>query len=262
MLWSLKIFYGVLIFVIASVIILPFVLGIDYTIFTPLNMTSDTSNDPVIADQSRFYYSEAVYGGWSIFKSPHTDEMNFDSGSCIGDWVSIDLGSGVSKVATQIKVTNIIRNAANRIIQGYKLQGSNNNADWTDITSALAPDDLLQGTETTHTFESSTSYRYFRIIATADSVGGNYGGWAVLKIYESVITDTCTCAGAGNDWEIDHSDYCNITDACDLTTGTLSFTGTGITRLNSTIKTTNLGDPGATGILKILSNCLIWIKGT
>ena len=80
--------------------------------------------------------------------------------------------------------------------------------------------------------------------------------------YEAPSVDTCTCAGAGNDWEIDHSDYCNITDACDLTTGTLSFTGTGITRLNSTIKTTNLGDPGATGILKILSNCLIWIKGT
>ena len=74
--------------------------------------------------------------------------------------------------------------------------------------------------------------------------------------------DTCTCAGAGNDWEIDMSDYCNITDACDLTTGTLSFTGAGITRLNSTIKTTNLGDPGANGILKILSDCLIWVKGT
>jgi len=27
------------------------------------------------------------------------------------------------------------------------------------------------------------------------------------------------------------------------------------------IKTTNLGDPGANGILKILSNCLIWVKG-
>jgi len=64
------------------------------------------------------------------------------------------------------------------------------------------------------------------------------------------LADTCTCPGAGNDWEIDMSDYCNITEACDLTTGTLSFTGTGITRINSTIKTTNLGDPGANGILK------------
>jgi len=78
---------------------------------------------------------------------------------------------------------------------------------------------------------------------------------------ESIPEDTCTCPGAGNDWEINMSDYCNITADCDLTTGTLSFTGSGITRINSTIKTTNLGDPGANGILKILSNCLIWVKG-
>ena len=87
----------------------------------------------------------------------------------------------------------------------------------------------------------------------------------VIYKYEgpgAVAVDTCTCAGAGNDWEIDHSDYCNITDACDLTTGTLSFTGAGITKCDAVIETTNLGDPGATGILKILSDCLIWIKGT
>ena len=80
--------------------------------------------------------------------------------------------------------------------------------------------------------------------------------------YPFAPADTCTCPGAGNDWEIDMSDYCNITDACDLTTGTLSFTGAGITRINAIIKTTNLGDPGASGILKILSDCLIWVKGT
>ena len=79
--------------------------------------------------------------------------------------------------------------------------------------------------------------------------------------YPFAPADTCTCPGAGNNWEIDMSDYCNITDACDLTTGTLSFTGAGTTKFNSVIKTTNLGDPGANGLLKILSNCIIWIKG-
>ena len=78
--------------------------------------------------------------------------------------------------------------------------------------------------------------------------------------YPFAPADTCTCAGAGNNWEIDMSDYCNITDACDLTTGTLSFTGTGITRLNSTIKTTNLGDPGSSGVLYIQDSCLIEVS--
>ena len=73
--------------------------------------------------------------------------------------------------------------------------------------------------------------------------------------------DTCSCPGAGNDWEIDMSDACEIVDDCDLTTGTLSFTGAGTTKINAIITTTNLGDPGASGILRILSNAIIWIKG-
>lgn len=71
---------------------------------------------------------------------------------------------------------------------------------------------------------------------------------------------TCTCAGAGTNWEINMSDYCNITSDCDLTTGTLSFTGSGETRVNATITTTNLGDPGVNGILFMQDSGLIWVK--
>ena len=75
----------------------------------------------------------------------------------------------------------------------------------------------------------------------------------------AVPPDTCTCPGAGNDWEIAMSDYCNITTACDLTTGTLSFTGAGWCNCNASVDTTNLGDPGASGILYIQDSCLITI---
>lgn len=77
----------------------------------------------------------------------------------------------------------------------------------------------------------------------------------------NVQTDTCTCAGLDTNWEIDNSDYCNITDDCNLGVGFLNFTGAGITRCNSSINTTNLGDPGAVngsdGKLEILNNCYI-----
>ncbi len=72
--------------------------------------------------------------------------------------------------------------------------------------------------------------------------------------------DTCTCPGAGNNWEIDMSDFCEITEACDLTTGTLSFTGAGWAKCDAGIKTTNLGDPGATGVLYILDDCRIQVS--
>ena len=74
------------------------------------------------------------------------------------------------------------------------------------------------------------------------------------------VVDTCTCPGTGNNWEIDMSDYCNITEACDLTTGKLSFTGSGFTNCNATINTTNLGDTGSSGILYIQDSCLIEIN--
>ena len=74
------------------------------------------------------------------------------------------------------------------------------------------------------------------------------------------VADTCTCAGAGNDWEIDMSDNCRIVDDCDLTTGTLSFTGTGWVDCNAAIDTTNMGDPGSSGVLYINSSCAITIN--
>jgi len=83
----------------------------------------------------------------------------------------------------------------------------------------------------------------------------NFNVWG-----EAAAEDTCTCAGAGNDWEIDMSDYCNITEACDLTTGTLNFTGAGWCNCNASVNTTNLGDPGSDGILYIQDSCIITIN--
>ena len=89
----------------------------------------------------------------------------------------------------------------------------------------------------------------------------------ILELYNNFdpppypfVTDTCTCAGAGNDWEIAMSDYCNITEACDLTIGTLSFTGAGWCNCSAAINTTNLGDPGTDGILWIYPECRIRIN--
>ena len=43
------------------------------------------------------------------------------------------------------------------------------------------------------------------------------------------VTDSCTCAGLNTDWEINMTDYCNITLNCDLGTGMLNFIATGVT---------------------------------
>ena len=87
-----------------------------------------------------------------------------------------------------------------------------------------------------------------------------YTDYIELNVTYSIAPDTCTCPGLDTDWEIDMSDYCNITENCELGIGYLNFTGTGETRCNATINTTSMGDPGANGILYIQDSCLIYIR--
>lgn len=77
--------------------------------------------------------------------------------------------------------------------------------------------------------------------------------------YPFAPVDTCSCPGLNQDWEINMSDFCVIQDDCDLGTGTLSFTGSGNVTINSSVDTTNLGDPGANGILYVADSCILTI---
>ena len=63
--------------------------------------------------------------------------------------------------------------------------------------------------------------------------------------------DTCTCPGAGNNWEIDMGDYCNITEACDLTTGNITFTNTGWINCSAQLDVLNFGN--------LINNQIFWI---
>jgi len=93
----------------------------------------------------------------------------------------------------------------------------------------------------------------------------NFGGSVTAYIDHIRITvyytiDTCDCPGFNQNWEIDMADYCLITSTCNLGTGTLSFTGSGWCKCDASITTTNMGDPGANGILHINDNCLITVN--
>jgi len=114
------------------------------------------------------------------------------------------------------------------------------------------------------TGEVNVSHEFFIYanVTSSMSISNTSELWNVTIVnftIEDGGEDTCTCAGLNEDWEIDHSDACNIVDDCDLGTGTLSFTGTGTTTCDATISTTNLGDAGNTGIFKINDDCIILV---
>ncbi|MBU0894038.1 MAG: hypothetical protein KKB88_01195 [Nanoarchaeota archaeon] len=63
-----------------------------------------------------------------------------------------------------------------------------------------------------------------------------------IFILTTTSADTCTCAGLNENWEIDLSDYCVITDNCDLGTGNITFINTGTITFNATITSCQIGD--------------------
>ena len=68
-----------------------------------------------------------------------------------------------------------------------------------------------------------------------------------LEDEEPPIECNCTCPGSGSNWEIDMSCSCNITSACNIGSGHLSFISTGTTFLNNTL-TYNKSSTGGLGL--------------
>ena len=97
------------------------------------------------------------------------------------------------------------------------------------------------------------------ITFSCNDTAGNMNASSGITYFKTSL-DTCTCAGLNNDWEIDLSDYCILDDDCELGTGTLNFTGIGNATCSANINTTNLGNPGANGIMYVKSDCYILVR--
>ena len=81
-----------------------------------------------------------------------------------------------------------------------------------------------------------------------------------LGLDDDCVTDSCTCAGLDTNWEVDMADYCVITDACDLGTGELSFTGVGNFTCDAKIETTDMGDVGSGMTIYINGECRMIVE--
>lgn len=79
---------------------------------------------------------------------------------------------------------------------------------------------------------------------------GSQSGYATISgssisVYGIGITEdenSCTCPGSGENWEIDLSDNCVISDSCDLGTGNITFTGTGNITFDAIITAFSIGE--------------------
>jgi len=70
-------------------------------------------------------------------------------------------------------------------------------------------------------------------------INNNTGAIHILTITQT-STDSCTCPSANTNWAINFSHYCNVTTACNLGTGNLSFTNnTGWCNISALINSKN-----------------------
>jgi len=70
--------------------------------------------------------------------------------------------------------------------------------------------------------------------------------------------DTCTCPGAGNNWEVNMEDECHLTSDCNLGTGNLSWTGSsGFFNCSAELNLTNRNAPPNGTIFYFNDGCKI-----
>ena len=160
----------------------------------------------------------------------------------------------------------------------HYMQWNSSTQAWTDIPTSpntvwvsTNPTQWSLGTVQANTWNNLTAY------AVNFTVAGNYSircrepaetcsnSVALTSSTSLVVTvtdpsaDTCTCAGNGNNWEINIGDACNIETTCDLGAGNITFTGTGTTTFNAVINAANLEYPVTDQTLMIGSNAIITI---
>lgn len=132
-------------------------------------MTSNTAPSGV-ASASSVYQSLPQYAAWKAMNHTNADESDCwvshdDASSGSPQWLQYQFTSG----QTINKYTITTRNRSSGISspKDWKLQGSNNGSDWTDldIQTGQFPTNP-QNTKVEYTFTNTTSYTYYRLYIT------------------------------------------------------------------------------------------------
>lgn len=108
--------------------------------------------------------SDSTYGGSTNATTPH--------------WLKYDLGSGVTKTATSCKIKSYSGNNEYDLYD-FKMQGSNNDSDWTDLKTVTG-ETWTAGEVKTYTWSNTTAYRYYRIYIT--KTGTRTGNWVLQEV--------------------------------------------------------------------------------
>ncbi|MCK4650232.1 LamG domain-containing protein, partial [Candidatus Pacearchaeota archaeon] len=130
----------------------------------------------------------------------------------------------------------------------------------------------INGTNTTATnvsnlfnvsyvFSSGGTYPY-KWHSWGNGTNANYNVSVERNYVVNSSVDSCTCPGLATNWEIDLSDYCNITTNCNLSTGNITFINSGYVLFNATLSANKISWKDGIGVVErynLGSNFRGWI---
>lgn len=106
-------------------------------------------------------------------------------GTAFPHWWKYDLGAGVTKTATRMrmKAADVSGGGGDIGLKNFQLQGSNDDSAWTTITTQQQQQNENYQE---YTFTNTTPYRYYRIYATDQWQGTyQYLSFWELELFES-----------------------------------------------------------------------------
>jgi len=182
-------------------------IGDGYTYFEPHSAAYDFSVDVLVSGTES---ADTEDGAHTADKAIDGNTATYwaSTDSAFPHWWKYDLGAAVTKTVCKLRLK--VPYSSGAFLKDFKLQGSNNDSDWTDILDTEFPDDSTEAWHDFH-FTNATAYRYYRIIAaTANWVAGNNS----IQIYEIEMMEKSTTETREWTWK----------EMLDLTTNTLGGT--------------------------------------
>ena len=140
---------------------------------------SSNSQDGYIASASSSHASHPVY---CIFDRSNGVNNKWFSDIVSGSWVKIELPTAQCANIFSIQTPNE-SNYVNRLPTVFKIQGSNDNSDWTDLVDVSGITWVNNETKT-WVSDNTTNYKYYRILISANGGASNavaIGEWTLIK---------------------------------------------------------------------------------
>ena len=123
------------------------------------------------------------YAAWHAFTGVDTGvwEDSWQSQSATNPWITYMFPQKVSAVKIYMSFLKA-KNATSIFNNGlFKVQASNDNSNWTDLTDTIAFDVSIA--EATATFNTNAKYQYYRFYWVTPNQGGGYGNVGMIQYY-------------------------------------------------------------------------------